>query len=905
LRRTSKWIVGGLLVLPLSAAVVALIQSLGAEPAAISTGSASRDRGELDAAGSMPSLAVEREDVRTDGRAPVDGVAPNAVLCRLVGRVLRATGRPEIGALVTCRAAQGDPRFSPTDEQGRFSFDVVELQKTTIFADVDGVRTDDVEAVPQQGTTDLGDLVLRPARKLVAVVADESGREVAGARLRVRSTSGSRLAIADSSGRAELGLVPEGALRLSVENAGLRILRPEGGRVPESSEREIQVILGRGGTLHGTVRSSDGSLLGKVDVTAKSDYVDEERVTLTDEHGAYNLELDPDRSWRVKFERAGWRTELRSEVDSAGGPLDVVMAAGHRCRAHLRGVDPRAGAAELRLLRSRLKPHEQVNEERAVSAEIVPLDGETFELWFTGRGTYFVEARALGMAWSRSEPVEIESDEVACERSVEIDLGRGRAVTFRIRGDVPRGSWLYLRRRDPGDATARIRELARGSFERRIGGVVGVVASARIADQGTATVRGLESRSYELLLAGPKGVPAASLGAVEITDATDALDVESPGFGDLEGRVVDAASVALGGARVICCRETGSFDVAVTDGDGRFRIASIPSGDYAVRAWRIGESLRIQCGGGTLWISEDGNFGVQGTTNARPADVATVPESGVATSAIVVRAERGVVRGRVRMDDVPLPGAQIRVAADLGPRAAVSGADGEFELTGLPLGGTTLQVVLEGRVWAEQRVEAVLPEIEQPRETWIDLQSARFSLRLIDARSRAPIVGAVVGVTDDRSAGRRRLDGPLRFAGATDADGRFETRRMPPVDLRVDVLARGYRRPVALVTTEELLEGEVREIELESGGWIVVRRDLDPSLSTASGVRYLLLFRDRSERDGVDWFDASGAAWIEIDQAEGMTLTLEPIGVPNARPIVREVTIAPGEVVRLGGAIAK
>jgi len=154
---------------------------------------------------------------------------------------------------------------------------------------------------------------------------------------------------------------------------------------------------------------------------------------------------------------------------------------------------------------------------------------------------------------------------------------------------------------------------------------------------------------------------------------------------------------------------------------------------------------------------------------------------------------RGVVRGK---NGKPLAGARVRLAAKPGGRGAPAGAvgpgaraaltvaDGAFEIDGLPEDTFRLDVSASGH--RDRSIEDVAPGGE-PLAVILE-PAAPLEGRVIDRSSGEPVPDADL---------RRRLPGDANkaataFLARADADGRFRIASLPEEGIAIDVVAEGY-----------------------------------------------------------------------------------------------------------------
>ncbi|MCE1180399.1 MAG: carboxypeptidase-like regulatory domain-containing protein [Micrococcales bacterium] len=159
------------------------------------------------------------------------------------------------------------------------------------------------------------------------------------------------------------------------------------------------------------------------------------------------------------------------------------------------------------------------------------------------------------------------------------------------------------------------------------------------------------------------------------------LDADLSRIGSISGRVTGTGGVGVAGVRVSAVERTGERSESVeTDTAGNYTIGGLPTGSYTLEF-----DGRLVGYSGLWW------------QNAADIDTAAYLSltSGAALSGKSVQlTEMAVISGRVTAPDgSPIAGATVEVArgAYLGWGYAETGADGRYEVAGLPAGSYTMQ----------------------------------------------------------------------------------------------------------------------------------------------------------------------------------------------------------------------
>ncbi|HEX8360039.1 MAG TPA: carboxypeptidase regulatory-like domain-containing protein [Longimicrobium sp.] len=566
---------------------------------------------------------------------------------------------------------------------------------------------------------------------------------------------------------------------------------------------------------------------------------------LTGAEGRFSLQGSGAGTYRVRAERIGFATtssapldlaagetrDLRLVAASAGVALEGLVARGRsRC-----DVRPEAGAAAARVWEEARKALEATTwtagalrfgyteYERDVDPTSERVRAETAQRrTAVGRGVWvsrdaaelaragYREERRDGIYFFAPDAKLLLSDEFQDSHCFGVAAGEGATrglvgLTFqpvRRRGapvDVSGVLWL-----DPASAELRHLDfnytgLSQNEDQEGVGGRVEFV---RLAG-GAWIVRRWRLR-MPVLVGKQWRMPTGGSGTHVVLDALR----ESGGYvgevtsatgerlfaaqtGALEGTVVDAVTeTPLAGARVTL---VGTTRGAMSDEQGRFRVADLDEGRYAVTFTHPRtDSLRYRAPATDVAV----RLGEAATVRLVSPSLATAIAAGCAGDSL--RAGAGVLAGTVRnrANGAPLAGARVAVWWN-GPSGTVRGevesdAEGQYRFCGAPpgvrlsarasflgRGGETTTLTIPGAepVMRDLTTFVVSAAVQAGGEYLQATGVAAMSLegRVVDAESGDPVAGA-----------RVRL-GEGEEARTTDRRGAFSVRRVPHGTYRVQI----------------------------------------------------------------------------------------------------------------------
>jgi hypothetical protein len=493
---------------------------------------------------------------------------------------------------------------------------------------------------------------LTPGVEVSGVVLDAATRApVPGAFVTRREVGGDTweaFATADEAGRFEI-MVPRGQpflLEVSADGVADVVER----RVAEAPLRGLEVVVGVGGVLEGSVVESDGSPAGKVGlllVPARRQPAPRgERTHFeTDPAGRFRLRAVPlgvDLRVATFDDRNGWSEPVRFERDGELQRRNIRIPAPASLTLRVVGAD----AEETVLVEV------DGDDERPGAATIDEDSWEpepTFEL---PPGAYRVRVSASGWAWQ--------------ERRVVLTEGESREEVFTFSGgETIEGTLLDV----DGAPDVEAEVTCRGG---------GLEAKARTGPEGRFALRGLP-RGPVTLVAEAYGSGRAR--AVWKGAAPTRTVLALPRAAVLSGRI---AGGELGAPLRVDFESEHAWD-----GEEAFLLES---GRFSVEISAVGEPVVV-----SLSVEDFAAPAVFALT-LRPGEVRDLGE---------IRLDHGrAVRGRVvGPDGAPVPGARVAVVEPWSEATAVTDAQGSFSIVRMPRKPLWVRIDAEGFPSHIQRVE--------------------------------------------------------------------------------------------------------------------------------------------------------------------------------------------------------
>jgi len=454
------------------------------------------------------------------------------------------------------------------------------------------------------------------------------------------------------------------------------------------------------------------------------------------------------------------------------------------------------------------------------SASVVnaPLRSQSALLWLAQEG---VPARSLtGRVLLDGVPTSgalvrliadpLPSREIRTDANGRFDFGEQMPREYVLGAALP-GKLAAIRRIDlrdpaaPRDVDLALQACAASLYGKVVDASGAPIEGAQVLREGVVGTETDRNGSYELCVL-PTAALVAELRIVVLADGfgTLAIPLAAPGRmhqdfalapeATVVGRVMGPDGSPIAGARVTLeltdpessvPPERGVSVTALTEGDGRFRIAGLATGEY-----RIGAS----------------------TAHAVALPVAVTVAAAESRNIELRALSTGVVRGRVVRQGHPVAG--VTIAA--GVETAISQSDGSFVLERVPIGDVELGTA------PYRRTSAAIHVVEGDRNSAEVTVESLGTIRGTVRRHGEPVPYARVDI-----------NGPSKAGLTTDATGRYEARGL---DAGKYAFYCDDRRRGAMATEDwvfELGPAETREhdIDLAWGGTIsgrVVNRRGDP-----------------------------------------------------------------------------
>ena len=295
------------------------------------------------------------------------------------------------------------------------------------------------------------------------------------------------------------------------------------------------------------------------------------------------------------------------------------------------------------------------------------------------------------------------------------------------------------------------------------GATVTVGGRSAVSDaNGNFTVTKVPAGTHNVVIGDTERTRGKTVPGVSVSDQRDNriedITVETkPQFGTVSGRVTDPSGNGVAGVTV-----TAGGKTAVTNADGDYSIAGVPTGSTSISVVRS---------------SVPAGYSVSGPLTR---NVTTAGVSGVNFS---TTRETGTVSGRVTD---PSGNGVVGVTVSAGGKTAVTDANGNYSIAGVPTGSTSISVV-RSSVPAGYSVSGA----QQKNVTTAGVSDVNFST----TRDTGTVSGRVLG-PDSKGVANVTVTAGGKTA-TTNADGNYSIAGVPTGTTTIEVTASPtqYLRP--------------------------------------------------------------------------------------------------------------
>lgn len=693
-------------------------------------------------------------------------------------------------------------------------------------------------------------IVLGRGAAAVGRVVTGDGLPVAGAELSLAQLSDSTgfsdeepvRAISDQAGRFRFPNVSPGVFDLQAKRAGFAPAFREGLEISaKSKEVDLgEIVLEAGAAIEGRVTDERGNPIARADVflSAEEDFGAffgaGERAVVTGADGRFRFpDLPRGRRFELMVTREGFAPASLPGLEARpGSPLRIELREGRTLAGRVVDADGEPVAeASISLLETTQITLEGSGFSSGSMTRGVAKTGEDgrFVIADLEPGTVELQVDAPGHRRKRVPGLRIPEHGDA--PAVEIALDPGAAIEGRV---------LDAQGTPVRDA------MVRAEGERNEEGVLSFAGGHTDAD-GRYRLNGLEVGRHEVYAESSERDLRAQ-GFLEVRPGTNRLDLTFPSGVEVSGRAIGPGRNPVAGASVqLRNLQSGQGRQATSGADGSFLFTDVVEGEYrlqgggrgfaassmpgTVRVGRVpveGLELRLSAGAvirgrihglapeqrdeihvsahapesGELLqgtVDSEGSYRVAGAGAGEWLVAAHLSSGGSANGRVQVREgdeeavldlqlpEGFTLSGRVLLDRVPLPGAQVNLQGGDGEVSLTTNArtahDGSFSVSRLAGGSYTLLVVLSTGVGHIQPLE-----IDGDLDVTIEVQTGVLEGRLLSPEG-LPVAGAVVSVTGQNPDLQAAFQGPTT---RSDEQGYFELPRLAAGTYLVTARADGF-----------------------------------------------------------------------------------------------------------------
>ena len=695
---------------------------------------------------------------------------------------------PELIAAQGPRLMSAEPQRKPlasvtTDSGGKFSIDV---PKEQVVVDM---RIDAPGYAPFGGKyvadDDSGAILLTQAASVRGTIT-ASGKPVANATVALYGT-GEYTTKTDADGHYSAPDPSKWAFRVIVLHPDYALVEENIG--PNATKKGPDFSMTSGVAISGRVVGEDG----QTPVADAQLFLDNWPAGKPAGDGTFTI-VHARKEWDKIEARSGNRVAQRAR--KPGASLTLKLAKGGTVSGNVRDVKSQLPVAGARVA---LAPSGAFGSRDATHDAITDAKGN-FTMAPIVQGTYDVRASRPGYAINGSQTIAVKGAEAV-----------QKALYATARGRIS-GTVIDEDKRPVAAARLAARAAARNDMFVMMAGMRGGGNDGYSAPDGHFVLRNVETDADLQVDAMKRGFPPAKSSTIKLAagERKTGVTITIPHGIAITGRVTDKDKKPLSGVGV----EAIESSADAMGGMRRVVMSSMQGGrnDETVRTGSDGTfSIRVKVGTYDLAFKREGYAAkaVRGTK----VDATTKP--------VEVTLDPGVeITGRVTRGGAGVEGVNVRAMSPGGFAAAVTSADGAFQISDLTPGQMMLNVAKP-----DSFIQEIRSVTAPAKDVIIELPpGGRITGRVVDKASHQPVTSFMAGVTTSRSGGGMVMMMPPMQKQFTSDDGTFVLEGIKPGTTQLVVNAPGYT--TARVPNIEVEDGKTApnvEVDVETGGKLAGR----------------------------------------------------------------------------------